>query len=183
MSLCRLFQPHFFILCFDSPRNSPKITCVCVYLTCKAMLTCIRIFWSKTHIHQQMCVKTKVFVVFLIKSRITWLLAFHMPWERSDSTLHFLFGVLYIEPLGYIEAGGNWKQGNYSPWLPHLLCLSLHPFVPLDHIVLLFLSFPCICKLVIVMEDWSGGGPCGGLGFSGSKKCRQRLSLLYLYFY
>ena len=33
------------------------------------------------------------------------------------------------------------------------------------------------------MENWSGGGTSGGLNFSGSKKCRQRLSLLYLYSY
>ena len=32
------------------------------------------------------------------------------------------------------------------------------------------------------MEDWSGGGPGGGLGFSCSQKFQQSLSLLYLWF-
>ena len=32
------------------------------------------------------------------------------------------------------------------------------------------------------MEDWSGGGVGGGLGFSCLQKCRQSLSLLYLWF-
>ena len=40
-------------------------------------------------------------------------------------------GVLYKEPLGYIEGGEIEEQGNYSPLLPHLsLYFSLHRFVP-----------------------------------------------------
>ena len=35
--------------------------------------------------------------------QITCILAFHMPRDRLDSTLHYPFGVLYKEPLGYIE--------------------------------------------------------------------------------
>ena len=37
------------------------------------------------------------------------------------------------------------------------LCLSLHPFVPLEHTLLLFPSLPLLCKLAMEMEDWSGG--------------------------
>ena len=36
------------------------------------------------------------------------------------------------------RVAGDWEQGNYSPLWPHLLCLSLHPFVPLEHTELLF---------------------------------------------
>ena len=46
------------------------------------------------------------FGVFLIWVRITWLLAFQIPWEHSDSTLHYLFGVLYKKSLGYTEGRG-----------------------------------------------------------------------------
>ena len=48
------------------------------------------------------------------------------------------------------------------------LCLIRHPFVPLENIVLLFPSFPLLYNISIVMEDLSGGGLGGGLGFSGS---------------
>ena len=57
------------------------------------------------------------------------------------------------------------------------LYLSLHPFVPWSTLcssqVFLFL-WTCYRE----MEDSSGGGPGGGLSFSGSQTCRQRLSLL-----
>ena len=46
-----------------------------------------------------------------------------MPCERSDSTLHYLFVVLYIECLGYIEGGEIGEQENYSSLLPHLFVL------------------------------------------------------------
>ena len=56
------------------------------------------------------------------------------------------------------------------------LCLSPHPFVPLEHTLLLFPSLPFPCKLAIEMGDWSGGE----LGFSISTRCGQSLSLFYL---
>ena len=144
-----LWNP-FPILYFNSPRKSPKNTCLCVYMTFKSILACIHSFWSKTCVHWEMCIKPNFFGFFLIESRINWLLAFHIPWECSKSTLHFLFGVLYIEPLGYIEGGENWEKENYSPLFPHLLCLSLHPFVPLEHTMLLFPKLPFLCKISIV---------------------------------
>ena len=131
MSLYRLFGHPFPILYFDVRRKSPKNTYLYVYTTFKAILVCIHIFWSQTHIHREMCIKPNFFGVFLIESRRTWFLAFHIPWECLDSTLHFLFGVLYIEPLRYIEGGEIGEQGNYSSFLPHLYmieCASLCPF-------------------------------------------------------
>ena len=131
MSLCRLLGPPFLILYFDFPRKSPKNTCLCVYETFKAIPACTCNFWAKTRIHREMCIKTKKIGFFLIDSRITWLSAFHMSWEHSDLTLHCLFGVLYIEPLRYIEEGEIGEKGNYSSLLPHLLILefaSLCPF-------------------------------------------------------
>ena len=165
---------QIILLC---PKKVPKNTCLCVYTTFKAILTCICNFWDKTHIHQEMCIKPKKFGVFLIESWINWLLAFPRPWEHSDSTLHFLFGVIYIEPLRYIEGGEIGEQGNYNSLLPHLFMLesaSLSPFG--EHNAALFKLAFALKAFHWDMEDWSGGG----LGFSGSKKCWQRLSLLYL---
>ena len=131
LSLYRLFGPHGLILYFDVPRSSSKISCLYLYTTFKAILVCIHSFWPQTRIHRDVCKMTNIFGFFLIWVWITWLLAFHIPWERSDITLHYLFGVLYNEPLGYIEGGEIQEKENYSPLLPWIfLYLSLHPFVP-----------------------------------------------------
>ena len=45
-----------------------------------------------------------------------------MPRDHSDLTLHYPFGVLYKEPLGYIEGGGIEEQRNYSSLLPQFTC-------------------------------------------------------------
>ena len=57
------------------------------------------------------------------------------------------------------------------------LYLSLHPFVPWRT---LCSSQDCLFLRACYreIEDWGGGGPGGGLGFSGSQTCRQRLSLM-----
>ena len=112
-------------------------------MTFKPILTCTHDFWPQTRVHRDVCISPNIFGVFLIWIRRSWLLAFHMPWDRSDLTLHYPFGVLYKEPLGYIE-----EQGNYSPLLPQLcLYLSLHPFVPLEHF-LFFPRFPFLVSLL-----------------------------------
>ena len=106
LSLCRLFGPHGLILYFGVPRSSPKIACLYLYVTFKAIFACIRNFWPQTRIHQDVCMKTNIFGYFLIWVQIYCLLAFHMPWECSAHlTLHYPFGALYIEPFGYIEGG------------------------------------------------------------------------------
>ena len=131
LSLCRLFGPHGLILYFYVPRSSPKITCLYLYVTFKAILACKHILWPQTCIHRDVCIKTNIFGVFLIWIRIYCLLAFHVPWECSYSTIHYLFGVLYKEPLGYIKGGEIEEQVKYSPLLIQLcLYLSMHPFVP-----------------------------------------------------
>ena len=98
----------------------------------------------------------------------TWLLAFHMPWDRSKLTLHYLFGVLYKEPLGYIEEE-EWKRKETIVHCCHSLLIlestSLCPFRALC--VLPKLSF-VLWYFYREMEDWGGGGLDGGLSFSGS---------------
>ena len=49
------------------------------------------------------------------------ILAFHMPRDRSDLTLHYPFGLLYKEPLGYIEE----EELKRKETIPHC-CHSLH---------------------------------------------------------
>ena len=64
---------------------------------------------------------------------------------------------------------------------PIFLMLEFASLCPFEHTLLLYPSLPLLCKLAIKMEDWSGGGPGGGLGFSVSTRCRQSLSLLSLF--
>ena len=106
---------------------------------------------------------------------LTCLLAFHMPWDRSDSTLHCPIEELYKEPFGYIE--GRWRiesKRTIVHCCPNL-CLSLHPLCPLEH----FCGLPklafCLWACYQEMEDWSGGGTSVGFSFSSLQTCRQRL--------
>ena len=65
-----------------------------------------------------MCAKGQNFLEFsLMWIWVTCLLAFHMPWDRSDSTFHYPIEALYKEPFGYIEGGGIEEQKNYSSLL------------------------------------------------------------------
>ena len=149
MSLCRLFGPHWLMLYFYVPRLSPKITCLYLYLTFKAILVCIRRFWPQTHIHRDVCIKTNIFGDFLIWVRMNWLLSFQMPWECSYSTLHYILGVLYIKPLGYIEGGENESKETIIHF-----CLNFSytwVCIPLEHTVF-FLRLPFLCELAI--EGW-----------------------------
>ena len=57
------------------------------------------------------------------------------------------------------------------------LYLTLHPFVPWSTLCS-SQAFLCLWACYQEMEDLSGGGPGGGLSFSDSQTCRQRLSLL-----
>ena len=146
MSLCRIFGPHGLILYFDVLRSSQKITCLYLYMNFKAMRASIHNFWPQTCVHRDVCIKTNIFEAFLIWVWISWLLAFHMPWDHWDLTLHYPFGVLFKEPLRYIKE----EELKSKETIVHC-CLSLHPFVPLEHIVF-FLGFPLLCELAI--ERW-----------------------------
>ena len=66
-----------------------------------------------------MCAKGQIVLDFsLMWIRVTCLLAFHMPWDRSDLTFHYPIETLYKELFGYIEGRGIEEQENYSPLLP-----------------------------------------------------------------
>ena len=103
LSICRLFGPHRLILDFDVSKFIPKNTCLLMYMTFNPILACTRDFWTQTCIHRDVCINPNSFVFFLVCFWTAWLLAFQMPWEFSYSALDYLFGVLYKEPLGYIE--------------------------------------------------------------------------------
>ena len=99
-----------------------------------------------------MCTKSKSFLEFsLTWIWLTCLLAFHMPWDRSDLTLHCPIEELYKEPFGYIEEYVRIESKETIVHCCQNVCLSLHPFVPWSTLVL-FPSFPFACELAI--ERW-----------------------------
>ena len=60
-----------------------------------------------------MCAKIQMILEFsLMWIRLTCLLAFHMPWDRSDLTFHYPIEELYKEPFGYIKKGEIEEQEN-----------------------------------------------------------------------
>ena len=98
-----------------------------------------------------MCAKGQIILEFsLIWIWLTCLLAFHMPWDRSNLTFHYPIEELYTKPFGYIEGGGIEEQENYSPLLSKLILESTSLY-PLEHFVL-FPSLPFTCELAI--ERW-----------------------------
>ena len=107
-------------------------------------------FDSYNRVHRDVCI-VQIFLEFsLTWIRLIWLLAFHMPWDRSDSTLHYPFWSYIRNPLVHWRHIERLKQRNYSPLLQNLY-LSLHPFVPWSTVVF-FPSFPFASKLAI--ERW-----------------------------
>ena len=126
--------------------------------------------------------KNKNFWIFpqWVLNNLTLVLPY--AWKRSDSTLHCLLEGYILSLLDALKEENLESKETIVHCFLTCLCLSMHHFVPLEHIVLLFPSFPLLCNLSIVMEDSSGGGPGGGLSFSSSRKCQQSLSLFYLYF-
>ena len=168
MCLYGLLGPPLLKLYFDVPRKSPMNRCLRVCMNFKALFTCTHSFWANTSVHREMCMKTNIFGIFLIESRITWILAFHMPREHSDSTLHCLFEGYILILLDALKEENSKSKESIGDCCLTCLCLSLHPSVPLENTFFLFQILPFICKISIEMEDWSGGVPGGGLGLSCS---------------
>ena len=88
---------------------------------------------------------------------------------------------LYIELLGSIERGElvrtNILWWNCAPFFHTWVCIPLSVEQPL----MLIPKLAFVLWDFLDMEDWSGGGSSGGLNFSISTKCRQRLSFVSMF--
>ena len=176
---------HF--LSFDVSLIIPKNIRKVIYAAFSSITTYIRGYSPYSRVHRDVYIIQILLECSLTWIRLIWLLAFHMPWDRSDSTLHYPLWSYIRNPLVHWKGGGEKEERIESiETIVHCcqyLCLSLHPFVPWSTVVF-FPIFPFASKLSIeVMEDWVGGGPSGGFSFSGSQTCRQRLSLVISYSY
>ena len=85
--------------------------------------------------------------------RLIWLLSFHMPWYRLDSTFHYPIEEIYKEPFGYIEGIWGIESKKTIIHCCQNLCLRLHPLCPLKHFcVLPNISF-CLWACYREMEE------------------------------
>ena len=154
---------------FDVSKIQPKNTCYFPYVTFKPILTYIQDMTLKP-VYIGMCAKDQIVLEFsLMWIWVTCLFAFHMPWDHLDLTFHYPIEALYKEPFGYIERRGIGEQENYSPLLSKLIIESASLY-PLEDF-LFFPRLPFLWARYREMEDWSGGDPGGGLGFSSLQMC------------
>ena len=110
---------HFVPLMF--PRSSLK-TCNNCHTRLLIPFSHIYVDLTLKPVYIGMCAKGHNILEFsLMWIWFTCLLAFHMPWGRSDLTFHYPIEALYKEPYGYIEERGIEEQKNYSPLLLELI--------------------------------------------------------------
>ena len=113
----------------------------------------IRGYIPDNRVHRDVCIVQILLDFSLTWIRLIWLLAFHIPWDRSDSTLHYPLWS-YIRNHWYIEEGGEdierLKQGNYSPLLPELYAWVC---IPLSLGALWFSSQACLLLMSLLSRD------------------------------
>ena len=172
MSLYIIFGPPLLKLYFYDPINSLKITCLLLYAALKLKPMCTRKLLHVSLHTSRNVHKNKNFCSFpqWVLNNLTLVLPY--AWKRSDSTLHCLLEGYILSLLDALKEENFGEKGNYISLLPHLLMLDFASLCPFQHTLLLFPIFPLISKLSIEMEDWSGGGPGGGINFSISTRCR-----------
>ena len=118
-----------------------------MYVTFNPFFTYIYVDMTLKPTYIGLCAKGQIFLEFsLMWIQVTCLLAFHIPWDRSDLTFHYLIEALYQKPFGYIERGGIEEQENYSPLLSELI-LESASLCPLEHFVF-FPSFPFLVSFL-----------------------------------
>ena len=133
------------------PRSSLK-TCLIFYTRLLNLFSHIYVDLTLKLEYIGMCAKGQIILEFsLMWIRLTCLLAFHMPWDRSDSTFHYPIEELYKEPFWYIEGIWEIESKENIVHCCRSLYLSLHPFVPWSTLVF-FPSLPFACELAI--ERW-----------------------------
>ena len=150
------------------PRPSLK-TCENCYTLLLNLLSRIYAGLTSKTAYIRMCTKIQILLdFFLTWIWLTCLLAFHMPWDHSDSMFHYPIEEIYKEPFGCIEGMRNWEQENYSPLLSELI-LEFASLCPLEHFcVLPKISF--FCELAI--KRWRIEVVEAQVGDSVSSICR-----------
>ena len=140
---------HF--LSFDVSMIIPKNIRKMIYVDFNPITTYIWGFDPYNYVHQDVCI-----IQILLEFSLTWirliqLLAFHMPWDRSDSTFQYPFESYIRTPLVHWRQEERIESKETIVHYFRNLYLSLHPFVPGSTLVF-FPSLPFTCELAI--ERW-----------------------------
>ena len=123
-------DPMDHLLSFDVSLIIPKTIWKIIYTDFYPITAYICGFDPYNHVHRDVCIIQIPLEFSLTWIRLIRLLAFHMPWDRSDLTLHCPIEELYKEPFGYIEAYMRIESKETIVHCCQNLYLSLHPFVP-----------------------------------------------------
>ena len=136
---------------FDVSKIIPKNMHYFPYVTFKPILAYIRRYDHQTRVHWDVCKRPNSLEFSLMWIWVTCLLAFHMPRYCSYLTLHYPFGVLYEEPLGYIEGEELKSKETIVHYFHSLHILEFASLCPYGALCFLpKLTF--YCELVI--ERW-----------------------------
>ena len=106
-----------------------------------------RIF-TDNRVHRDVCIIQILLEFSLTWIWLIWLLAFPMPWDRSNSTFHYPFGSYIRNPLVHWRQEERIESKETTVHCWRNLCLSLHPIVPWSTSVF-FPSLPFACDIAI----------------------------------
>ena len=102
-----LWTPWTIIVPFMFPISSLKNMHYLLYMTFKPILTYIRGYDPKTHVHRDVRKRTNSFGVFLDVDPSHLSLGLPYALDCLDLTFHYPIEALYKEPFGYIERRRN----------------------------------------------------------------------------
>ena len=88
-----------YFLSFDVSLIIPKNIRKVIYVAFTPITTYIRGYDPYSRVHRDVCIIQILLEFSLTWIRLIWLLAFHMPWDRMDSTFQYPFEKLYKEPI------------------------------------------------------------------------------------
>ena len=92
-------DPMDYLLSFDVSLIIPKTIWKMIYTDFYPISAYIRGFDPYNRIHWDVCIIQILLEFSLTWIWLIWLLAFHMPWDRSDSTLHYPLWSYIRNPL------------------------------------------------------------------------------------
>ena len=139
------------LLSFDVSLIIPKTIWKMIYASFYPITVYIHGFYPYNCIHQDVCIIQILLEFSLTWIWLIWLLAFHMPWDRTDSTFHYPFESYIRNPLVHWRHIERIESKETIVHCCQNLYLSLHPFVPWSTLVF-FPSLPFTCELAI--ERW-----------------------------